>query len=79
MMMPGGGVRRTSASAASGMFERLTRLELMVLSEKMRRGKSRARSAAARAGSLSQLRSLVRLANQLAQLEDEIEEKLAGH
>jgi hypothetical protein len=77
--MPGGGARRTSASAAPDMFERLTRLELMVLSEKMRRGKGRARSAAARAGSLSQLRSLVRLANQLAQLEDEIEEKLVSH
>ena len=78
MIVPGVSVRRTSASAASDMFERLTRLELMVLSEKLRRGKCRARSAAARAGSLSQLRSLVRLANQLAQLEDEIEEKLAG-
>jgi hypothetical protein len=61
------------------MFQRLTRLELMVLSAKVRRGKGRARSAATRAGSLAQLRSLIRLANALAQLEDEIEQELARH
>jgi hypothetical protein len=49
----------------------------MVLSAKVRRGKRRCRLAAFQAGSLSQVRSLLRLAGQLADLEDEIEQQLA--
>jgi hypothetical protein len=59
------------------MFSSLTQLELLVLASKSRRGARRARRAVLKARSLSQLRTAIRLASSLAQLDYEIEQEIA--
>ena len=62
---------------APGMFERLSRLELLVLSAKLRNGSGRARQAALRSRSFPEIWAMIRLSNHLADLGHDVNHVLA--
>ena len=62
---------------APGMFEGLSRLELLVLSAKLRNGSGRARQAALRSRSFPEIWTLIRLSNHLADLGHDVNHVLA--
>jgi hypothetical protein len=57
---------------APGTFERLSRLELLVLSAKLRNGSCRARQAALRSRSFPEIWAMIRLSNHLTDLGHEV-------
>ena len=64
---------------APGTFEPLSRLELLVLSAKLRNGSCRARQAALRSRSFPEIWAMVRLSNHLADLGHEVSHALSRH
>jgi hypothetical protein len=62
---------------APGMFEGLSRLELLVLSVKLRNGSCRARQAALRSRSFPEIWAMIRLGNHLADLGHDVNHVLA--
>ena len=55
-----------------GTFEGLSRLELLVLSAKLRNGSCRARQAALRSRSFPEIWAMIRLSNHLADLGQDV-------